>query len=86
MNQFAHAFCNTKAFNQLVVHNGVFWTLIRAYNGLQRFHVRIKTLAIRMRYFLSFATLVIHLINVVPALFVPESELRIMRRCVQVIQ
>jgi hypothetical protein len=38
-----------------------------------------------MRYFLGFAALIIHLINVVPALFMSEGHLRVIRRRIQVI-
>jgi hypothetical protein len=84
--QFATALCHAKTPNEFIVNGGVFWTLVRAYDRLQRFQIRIKTLAIRIRYFFSFATLVMQLIHVVPDLFVPECHLRVARRCVQVIQ
>ena len=86
MNQFAAALCHAKTPNEFIVNGGVFRTLIRADKRLQRFQIRIKTLAIRIRYFFCFATLVIHLINIVPALFVQEGHLRVVRRRIQAIQ
>ena len=85
LNQFAMAFCLTKTPNEFIVNDGVFRPLIRAYDRLQRFQICVKTSAICICYFICFATLVIHLINIVPALFVPEGELCIIRRCVQII-
>ena len=67
------------------MRGGVFGTLVRAHDRLQRLQVGVKTPAIRVRYGLGFATLVIHLIHVVSALFVPEGHLRVMRRCVHVV-
>ena len=68
-----------KAFDQVIVNCGVFRTLVRAHNRFQRFQVRLKRLAVRIRYFLGFATLVIHLINIVPAFFVLQGHLRVAR-------
>lgn len=68
------------------MRSGVFGTLVRAYDRLQRLHIGVKTPAIRVRYGLGFATLVIHLIHVVSALFVPEGHLRVMCGRVQIIQ
>ena len=72
-------FCIAKAFDQVIVNLGVFRILVCAYYRLQRLQVGVKTLAIRMRYCVCFATLVVHLIHVVPALFVLEGHLCVAR-------
>jgi hypothetical protein len=73
------AFHIAKAFDQRIVNLGVFRIIVRTYHGLQCLHIGVKQLAIRMRYFLDFATLVIYLINIVSALFVLEVHLRVAR-------
>jgi hypothetical protein len=74
-----------KAFDQFIVHDSVFGIIIGFNDRLQRLQVGVKAPAIRMRYFLGFATLVMHLIHVVPALLVLQRHLRVIRRRVQVI-
>ena len=64
---------------------GVLRSLVRAYNRFQRLQIGVKPPAIGVRYFLKFATLIIHLIHIVPALFVHQRHLRIVRRRVQVV-
>ena len=67
------------------MNDSVFGTFVRANNRFQRFQVCVKTLAFRIRHCFGFATLVIYLINVAPALFVPECHLRVIRGRIQVI-
>lgn len=68
-----------KAFDQVIVNFGIFRILVCAYYSLQHLQVGVKTLAIRMRYCVCFATLVVYLIHVVPALFVLEGHLCVAR-------
>jgi hypothetical protein len=79
------AFHIAKAFDQRIVNLGVFWILVCHYHGFQCFHIGIKTLAIRVRNFFGFATLIMHLIHVVSELLVLEGHLCIIRRRIHVV-